>query len=78
MHFRYRNVAIIDLNKPQEILKRMTRTQKCNVSAAEWNPSSHLCNFFILAVSNYENSKFVNATFVKSKIVKVKKDFNFT
>ncbi|XP_071547445.1 GATOR2 complex protein WDR59 isoform X3 [Panulirus ornatus] len=45
-----RNLALISLDKPSEVLKRVSRTQqKYDVTAAEWNPTQAQGHTFVLA-----------------------------
>nr|XP_027223649.1 GATOR complex protein WDR59-like isoform X3 [Penaeus vannamei] len=45
-----RNLALISLEKPSEIVKRVNRTQqKYDVTAAEWNPKQALGHTFVIA-----------------------------
>nr|XP_053640526.1 uncharacterized protein LOC128694440 isoform X1 [Cherax quadricarinatus] len=45
-----RNLALISLNKPSEVVKRVSRTrQKYDVTAAEWNPIQSQGHTFVLA-----------------------------
>ncbi|XP_047492636.1 uncharacterized protein LOC125041625 isoform X1 [Penaeus chinensis] len=45
-----RNLALISLDKPLEIVKRVNRTQqKYDVTAAEWNPKQALGHTFVIA-----------------------------
>lgn len=50
--YRRRALALIRLDSPSEVVKRVSRTQqKYDVTAAEWNPTQSQGHTFVLAVS---------------------------
>lgn len=53
--YRRRALALIRLDSPSEVVKRVSRTQqKYDVTAAEWNPTQSQGHTFVLAVSFWE------------------------
>lgn len=49
---RRRALALIRLDNPSEVVKKVSRTQqKYDVTAAEWNPTQSQGHTFVLAVS---------------------------